>query len=671
VRFLSWIRFLLLFIPLSGIPAWAFDWPDIAPQDLSMTSVPEQPGASAVVLLREETDDDMNNTHSVYMRIKILTDAGREYANVEIPYNRRGFHVSDISGRTIHADGTIIPFTGTPFDKTVLKGSGFRVNEKSFTLPDVQVGSIIDYRYSLRYEDNLLLPPTWEVQTDLFQRQAYFKFIPFQNHGNMYIQLAHGQIAQGIAWVPFIGNGVYPKLHTLPNTSYATVHQVTEWVDMTETNVPPLVNEPFMAPPSLLRWRVYFYYQENLTADPYWKSEGKYWSKDVSHFMDHDKGIRDEVAKITSSSDTPEEKVKKIYAFIDTLQNRDYLPQKTKQEKAVLEIKVNTGVEDVLTNQSGSHDELNRLFVAMVKAAGIPATLMWVPDRSEDLFIKQYLSTSQLDAEIAVVELDGKDVFLDPGSKFCPYGDLDWRYTGIAGLRDEGNGATFAVTPGPTFQQAILTRMARVSLDQHGQLSGMVGLTFMGLQAMTRRQEALKMDDEGRKTMLEDELRSMLPGNSQVTLVNSPDWDGTETPLIAQFHIECPFAIAAGKHLMLMQHLFQVNETERFAAAQRTNAVYFHYPWQEADVVYISIPAGMQIESLAPDDTVRLKYALYQVQQKQDSPTELYSRRDFVMGDMVIVPQDYKELKDFFDKVKADDSQPALVRFSQSATISN
>src|SRR5262249_28251483 len=153
--------------------------------DLTMTSLQQQPGAPAVILLREELDDDMNNAHSVYERIKILTDSGREYANVEIPYHRgRGFTVGAISGRTVHADGSIVPFAGKPLDKTVVKGGGIRINMKSFTLPDVQVGSIIDYRYSLRYQDNGVLAPEWEVQRELFQRKASFKFIPFQNHGS-------------------------------------------------------------------------------------------------------------------------------------------------------------------------------------------------------------------------------------------------------------------------------------------------------------------------------------------------------------------------------------------------------------------------------------------------------------------------------------------------------
>lgn len=169
MKTLRWLFVLSLLPGCFALHSFA-DWPAVNPDDLKMTSIKEQPGAPAVVLDREEIDDDMNNVQSVYERIKILTDAGREYANVEIPYSRRGFSITGVSGQTIHADGSIVPFTGKPFDKTVIKGGGIRINEKSFTLPDVQVGSIIDYKYSLRYEDHMLLPPEWEVQTDLFQR---------------------------------------------------------------------------------------------------------------------------------------------------------------------------------------------------------------------------------------------------------------------------------------------------------------------------------------------------------------------------------------------------------------------------------------------------------------------------------------------------------------------
>jgi hypothetical protein len=142
-----------------------------------------------------------------------------------------------------------------------------------------------------------------------------------------------------------------------------------------------------------------------------------------------------------------------------------------------------------------------------------------------------------------------------------------------------------------------------------------------------------------------------------------------ETPLIAQFKVSSPFAVAAGKRLMLPQQFFQMNEKPRFSSADRKNAIYFHVPWQEADEVHITIPSGMEVESLAPDDTIKLQYALYKVQHKQEAPDKIFSRRDMIMGEGVFTPDEYKELKGFFDKVKADDDQPALVRLSQNVAV--
>lgn len=631
-----------------------------------MTSIKEQAGAQAVILLREEIDDDMNNAHSVYERIKILTDAGREYANVELPYSHRYFSIGSISGRTIHSDGSIVPFEGKPFDKTVVKGNGIRVNVKSFTLPDVQVGSVIDYRYSLRYDDNRAFAPTWEVQEDLFQRKAYFKFIPFQNHGSVELMLDHGQLSRGIAWTPFLGSGAQPELHQRPQQTFATVHDVSEWVDLTRENIPAFIEEPFMPPASLMKLRVYFYYEQSLKKEDYWKSEGKFWNKDVEEFVGHNRGVSEALAKVISPADSAEQKVRKVYAFVAGLENQDYIPERTAQEEKALELKSNKNAGDVLDHHSGTHDDLNRLFVSMVRTAGIPASMIWVPDRSETIFLKDYLSTRQFDAEVAIVTLDGKDVFLDPGSKFCPYGILDWRYSGVPGLRQSAKAADYGQTPEPNYKQSVTTRVADVSLDEHGMIDGTVNLAFKGIAAMLHRQEGGKTDAEGRKKILEDQLRKILPGDTEVKLVNTPDWDSTETPLIASFHISGPFAVAAGKRLMLMQHVFQVNEKSRFTATERSNAIYFHIPWQEADEVHLRIPEGMEVESLAPNDAVKLEYAVYQVSQKQEAPNKIFSRRDFIMGAELFPPEKYKEVKGFFDKVKADDDQPALVRLSTS-----
>src|SRR5204862_4987873 len=227
-------------------------------------------------------------------------------------------------------------------------------------------------------------------------------------------------------------------------------------------DVPPVVEEPFMPPASLLKWRVFFYYQTTLKPDEYWKEEGKFWNKDVESFLGKNDGVASAVAKAISPTDTAEQKVRKLYSFVSNLKNQSENPSLAKDKGYPLEYrsaecitqsgiasqmvsdaagcvqdqnspvqheKQSRHVGDVLRDGSGTHNDLNRLFVAMVRAAEIPATLIWVSDRTQQVFVKEYLSTDQLDGEIAVVRLDGKDVFLDPGSKFCPYGITDWRYS--------------------------------------------------------------------------------------------------------------------------------------------------------------------------------------------------------------------------------------------------
>src|ERR1700734_522930 len=78
-------------------------WTAPTPEELSMTSQPEVPGAPAVYLYREETTQDDLHVFSIYVRLKVLTDKGKEYSNVELPYaaGEGGVSISNIAGRTI------------------------------------------------------------------------------------------------------------------------------------------------------------------------------------------------------------------------------------------------------------------------------------------------------------------------------------------------------------------------------------------------------------------------------------------------------------------------------------------------------------------------------------------------------------------------------------------
>ncbi len=156
----------------------AADWPQITPEEKAMTSVSQLPGAPAVVLYREDITDDTKNFHSVYVRSKVFSEAGRKYQDVEIPIGRNPCTISEIAGRTVHADGQVISWEGQPVDKLVLREHGVRMHVKAFTLPSVEAGSILDYRYAIHFPEASRNAPEWMVQNELFQKKVVFRFIP-------------------------------------------------------------------------------------------------------------------------------------------------------------------------------------------------------------------------------------------------------------------------------------------------------------------------------------------------------------------------------------------------------------------------------------------------------------------------------------------------------------
>ena len=78
------------------------------PEELKMTSEPLAPGAPAIILYRQvDRDDNGQTTHEDnYFRIKVLTEEGRKYANVEIPFVKGWYDISKVRARTIRPDGS-------------------------------------------------------------------------------------------------------------------------------------------------------------------------------------------------------------------------------------------------------------------------------------------------------------------------------------------------------------------------------------------------------------------------------------------------------------------------------------------------------------------------------------------------------------------------------------
>jgi Domain of Unknown Function with PDB structure (DUF3857) len=156
----------------------------VSPQELKMTAEPQAPGAPAVILYRQVDRDDSGHTaHEFnYARVKILKEEGRKYADIEIPFfKENGNNLVNVHGRPIRPDGSIVDFAGKIFEKTIAKAKGLKYLAKTFTLPDVQVGGIIEYYYTYDFSERYVYDSHWILSHELFTKHAKFSLKPYRS----------------------------------------------------------------------------------------------------------------------------------------------------------------------------------------------------------------------------------------------------------------------------------------------------------------------------------------------------------------------------------------------------------------------------------------------------------------------------------------------------------
>jgi hypothetical protein len=301
------------------------------------------------------------------------------------------------------------------------------------------------------------------------------------------------------------------------------------------------------------------------------------------------------------------------------------------------------------------------LFVAMARSVGFDASVVMVPDRKRQFFVRDWTSQRQIDNRFAAVNLNGKDIYLEPGTRFCPFGSVRWNHTEIDALKLDRKGGQFVKAPSMGYDKSVTHREAQIELSVDGTLKGAVVLEFKGAEALEHRLDAIDRDAAGRKKDLEDEVKQWLPVGSIVTMGSSQGWEDSDTPLVARFDVEVPnYATIAGKRLLTPAFLFQLKQNQAFVHAQRKYPVYFPYPFTDYDVVTMKVPAGFTLESVPQPEDAKLGYARYQNVSKFDG-LQLVTQRQLAFNAIFLPVEKYSELKTFFGKVQAGDEQQAVL----------
>ena len=135
-----------------------------------------------------------------------------------------------------------------------------------------------------------------------------------------------------------------------------------------------------------------------------------------------------------------------------------------------------------------------------------------------------------------------------------------------------------------------------------------------------------------------------------------------EEPLIVAFDVKGQIASSTGKRLLVPGDIFEVNTKPTFPHEKREVPVYFEYPHSVLDAMRVKFPANLTLESLPDAQQVQLQnVALYTIK-SESSPTTVLVHRNFLLGDNLFSPQQFPDLRAFYNKFETRDQEPIVLK---------
>lgn len=640
------VAFCCLALTLVGHPAYAGSDPPFPPvpaSELGLTSEPLAPGAPAIILFRQvDRDDSTGSSHEYHhWRIKILTEEGRKYGNIEIPFFKDiGEEVKDIRARTVRPNGSIVDFDGKVTEQTIVRAKKYKYLAKVLTLPEVQVGSIVEYSFNYRLDH--LYGSGWTVEDELFTKRAEFSLKPYSGE----------RVGLRCSWHGLPTNG--------PQPSQGPDHIFRLALD----NVSAFQVEDYMPPAYEMKAHVDFVYRWGAfedDQDKFWKDMGKALNEGIEKFMDKRDAMRQAVSQIVLPDDPPETKLKKIYARVQQLKNTSYQRSKTEKEEKRENEKADNNVADVWKRGYGTGWQLTWLYLALVRAAGFEGHAVLAPSRARHFFDPKMMDARKLDANLVLVKDNGKDRFFDPGAAFLPFGLLPWFETGVTALRLDRDGGTWIQVPMAESAASKVERVAGMKLLDSGDLEGKVTITYTGLEARQRRLEEREADQVARKNFLEDELKSDVPATIDAELTNQPLWEASTEPLVAEYRVRIPgWASGVGRRVLLPVGIFSSPEKHIFEHANRVHPIYMEYLFQKLDDVTIELPSGWTASSVPPAQKQGGNVISYTLA-VENNKTKIHMSRTMTVDFMLLSVKYYPALQKFYQDMRTGDEQQIVL----------
>ncbi len=643
------LMLILLAVCAMGAAAQDKNWREITPAELQLKAAQVEPDADAEAIFWEVRVDDSATDELAmrhYVRVKIFTERGREkYSKFDIPF-ARGIKIKDIAARVIKADGSTVEIAKQDvFEREIVKANKLKIKAKSFAVPSIEPGVIVEYRYREVIEDAGAKGMSLTFQRDIPVQTLSYYYKPYNKREPDY------------------------QAYNFTDTKF--IKDEKGFYLARRNNVPSLKEEPRMPPSDTVRpWMLLQGVSLNMVnasafsvsytiKDP--SNPGRYWGAVsaenaglVRFMLKPDKEIKRVAAEVAASAATPEEKLRKIYEFCQTqISNVSFDASLTDEQRAKLP--KNKSVADTLKNKSANSQFIDMLFGAMANSLGFETKVAFTANRNKMFFDPSMTNDSFVNPAAIAVKIGEDWKFYNPGVKFLPAEMLVWYEEDVWALLVGESNFVWAKTPMSGTEKSVTKRTGRFKLAEDGTLEGVVKIEFAGQSGLDYKMSGFDSSAGQREENLRNELKTRLSA-AEVSEVSISEIADAAKPFVYQYKVRVPnYAQKTGKRLFLQPGFFEYGENPVFSTAARKYDIYFQYPWSEIDDIQIELPKNYALDNAdAPallEDPQKIGSLRINIGITKAGDVLTYQRKfHFGGGNQILFPvAAYQPLRNLFD----------------------
>ncbi len=635
---------LLTFIFTSCAPASLFSdyWDKTDSPQAKRTASPYADSPDAVIVYDlermyiDKQEWDIVREH--YVRIQVFTEAGKEYANVRIPY-WHDHHVSEIKAQTILPDGRRIKLEN---DDIFEEGDKNKWLVKVFALPGVEDQCIIEYQYTYRATS------IGTAQPKYFQSYLQTEYSKFSM-----------TLPQGFEYKASTRN--IPDSYIAPEKEEFDTPEQQDLTRFTWEfhDLPPIKDEPYMYNRqdhlfSMNLQMVRYVDQYNdIKFIKEWEDLTEIVMEEYDSYFRKSGNLKDMLAEIPISNPTGDLQPKDIFLFV-----RDDLTRSSTQ--GLWQLKE---MNKVIKTREGSRVQTNLLLTALLREAGFTADPILIARRNYGKISLVSPNLNEFNHVIVRLNADNQFSLIDAG---YPYSTFDLMpsgdYTGVGLVVAEGEAmfVTFPMKTSPSRMDVLTT----CRLEDSGTLSGSFMIKSSGIYAANLR--AAHAESETDEKFAYAELVDHIPGIIVDSLSLDLNLNDMSEPVLSTIYFQLPDYFATGTDMIYLPTTFYEGfHTNRLVTEERTHPLEFDAPIRIQEIVNLQLPEGFEIIESPKISSINGPGLGFQKQVKPSGGSvQILWKHQRV--DIVQPPEKYKQIRDFYTEAVAIDQGVLVVKRQDS-----